>query len=184
MFMLNVLALIIHAQRSKAKQSFRTLTLVLVNAIVVSCVNYYFKMTVLAERFPTVTFALYMINFFTNIVVIFYLMRYIEGFFGESYSPKGAIKKVNLGLFISSGVILFLMFILKLSGAIPEESFMAVFNAAKGFFVYLLEVYFLVYTLIFFMRHKNKRANPDWDWLCYDRQMLRVSIPTNLVRSQ
>ncbi len=152
---------IMDKDNSNRNRSFSTLVFTVFFGNLLTCITSFIRHADSIVIDPRYVYLAYLISCLANIYVTGFFSVYMESYFVDKHEPHPIVKTLNRAILIASPIAMAILFICKAAGIGLDPTTAAAEPWVRYLFGYAFELYFLLYTLIFFSRHTfllNKRA--------------------------
>ena len=142
-------------------KSFSTLVFTVFFGNLLTCITSFIRHSESIVIDPRYVYLAYLISCLANIYVTGFFSVYMESYFVDKHEPHPVVKKINRAILVASPILMAILFIFKAAGIGLDPTTAAAEPWVRYLFGYAIELYFLLYTLVFFSRHTfllNKRA--------------------------
>ncbi|MCR5595826.1 MAG: response regulator [Lachnospiraceae bacterium] len=134
-------------------RSFGHLAFVVFLGNALTCVTTFVRRADSFPLVPEIAYLAYLISAAANIYVTAFFSKYIESFFRKKHKPSVTWKRFNNGLLIAATILLIVIYIWKFPQFDGTAESANIDLWVKYIFGYAIELYFILYTLIYFIRY-------------------------------
>ncbi|MBO4414940.1 MAG: response regulator [Lachnospiraceae bacterium] len=156
-----ILLKLLGSNEDKKSRGFQRLALVVLLGSALTCAAVYTR-RVVNSGFPQfVGLLMHLLSIGANVLLTYYFGRYVESFFEEKDKKVGLIEKINRYLAYVGAASTIVCFFIMLPGVDSTEESITLPKAYHFIAGYGIELYFLIYALVYFIKFRNtldKRA--------------------------
>ena len=144
------------SNEDKKSKGFQRLALIVLFGSALTCAAVYTR-RVVDSGFPQfVGLLMHLLSIGGNIQLTYYFARYVESFFSERGRRPGLIEKINRYTALVGSVSTVICFFLMLPGIDSTEESITLPKAYHFIAGYGIELYFIIYALVYFVRFRDK----------------------------
>ena len=159
--MLCVMYRMVDSNEKDRNRSFGALAFVVFFGNVLTILTSYVRRADSVTLPPMIVYLTYLLQCLSNIYVCSFFSQYIESYFHKDGEKLNYIQRFNRILLIVATILLAVLYIYKLPSFDASHESAAVEPWVRYFFGYALELYFILYSIVYFVRFRNalnKRA--------------------------
>ena len=134
---------------------FRRLATVVLLGSILTCAAVYTRRVINPAVPRYVGLLMHLCSIGANILLTYYFARYVESFFGDRDRNGGLIEKINRSLAGCGAASVLVCFFIMLPGVNETEESITLPGAYHFIAGYLIEIYFILYALVYFIRFKK-----------------------------
>ncbi len=154
--MLCVMYRMVDSHEKDRNRSFGALAFVVFFGNMLTIATAYIRRADSVTLAPMVVYLAYLLQCLANIYVSSFFSQYIESYFRKDGEELTLIQRFNRSLLVSATVLLAVLYIYKLPSFDATHESAAVEPWVRYFFGYALELYYILYSIIYFIRFRNK----------------------------